>query len=347
MVALQITWFILIGILMAGYTVLAGFDLGAGYLFYRFRSAEEREAISYNLRPIWGVNQVWLLTGGGALFAAFPKVYAGVFSGFYLALMLLLLVLVLRAVAIEIKPEVNSARWIRFWDEAYFIGSALVCLLLGVAMGNLLAGIPLDVKGNYTGGFWDLLNLFAIGTGLFSVSIFALQGAGFLMAVGPDQLREKASQIAFRYWLVSLVLFLLLSVYCFINEPQVFANYYHYPLLYVIPALLVACYGIYPVVLKKMAAYIPMLVSSLLILSLWGVIGGAMFPALVPNAADPAASLTLYNSSSSLLTLKVMLILAIIGVPIVLFYIGVIYRQFFAGRSLSQSIDSSAGELSQ
>jgi len=346
MIELQITWFILVGVLLAGFTVLAGLDLGAGFLFYRFRSAEEREAISYNLRPIWGVNQVWLLTGGGALFAAFPRVYAGVFSGFYLALMLLLLALVLRAVAIEVKPEVSSDRWGRFWDESYFTGSTLVCLLLGVAMGNLLAGIPLDSQGNYTGGFWDLLNLFAIGTGLYSISLIALQGAGLLMTAGSDQLRQKAGQIAARYWLISLFLFLLLTIYCFIYEPQVFANYRRFPLLYGLPALLIICYAVYPVALKKMAAQVPLLVSSLLILALWGLLGGAMFPALVPNSADPSASLTLYNSSSSLLTLKVMLVLAVIGIPIVLFYISAIYRQFFAGRSLKQSIDNSASELS-
>lgn len=341
---LQITWFILVGVLLAGYTVLSGFDLGAGHLLYRFRNPEEREEILYNLKPIWGVNQVWLLTGGGALFAAFPRVYAGVFSGFYLALMLLLLALILRSVAIEIDHEIDSPGWTRSWEKAFLIGSSLVCLLLGVAMGNLLVGLPLDENGYFSGTFLELLNVFALLTGIFAVCLFGLQGAGFIIATSRGTVQEKAYISAQRYWMASFVIFVLLSLYCLLFEPQVFVNYQAYPVIYLIPVLLVSCLIYYPAALKKSISYLPVLVSSLLLISLWGVLGASMFPALVPNTANPVTSLTLFNSSSSELTLKVMLILALCGLPLVFFYIAMIYRQFFARNAAQSTVNqNSAG----
>src|SRR5512147_1077494 len=171
---LNTVWFLLIGVLLTGYAILDGFDLGVGVLHLFARDEEERRLHINAIGPVWDGNEVWLLTGGGALFAAFPVVYATVFSGFYLALMLLLVALILRAVSMEFRSKVDSPGWKKVWDWAFGIGSLLPAILFGVAFGNVLRGIPINEQGLFTGSFLELLNPYAILIGLLSLALFTM-----------------------------------------------------------------------------------------------------------------------------------------------------------------------------
>ncbi|MCL5030614.1 MAG: cytochrome d ubiquinol oxidase subunit II, partial [Bacteroidetes bacterium] len=174
---LNLTWFLLVGVLIIGYAILDGFDLGVGVI-HLFTKDEIEKRIEMNaIGPVWDGNEVWLLTGGGALFAAFPIVYATVFSGFYIAFMLLLTALIFRAVSFEFRGKVNSSGWKKLWDLAFGLGSLLPSILFGVAIGNILRGIPINEQGNFTGSFIDLLNPYSILIGLLSLAMFIMHGA--------------------------------------------------------------------------------------------------------------------------------------------------------------------------
>ena len=177
MTTYQIIWFILVGVLLGGYALLDGFDLGVGFWHLFTKGDRARRIALTSIGPVWDGNEVWLLTGGGALFAAFPPVYATVFSGFYLAMMLVVISLIFRAVALEFRSKVEDERWRKAWDVAFSLGSILAALLFGVAVGNVLRGVPLDGEGNFTGTFFGLLNPYSLVFGLLSVAMVATHGA--------------------------------------------------------------------------------------------------------------------------------------------------------------------------
>lgn len=325
---LQITWFFLVGILILGYALLDGFDLGVGNLHLFNRSAKEREEMIYSIGPFWDSNQVWLLTGGGALFAAFPMVYATVFSGFYLAFMLLLLALIFRGVSIEFHHQLNNSRWKNFWDWGFGLSSILASILFGVAIGNILRGIPLDAQFNYTGSFLDLLNPYALVMGLLSLAMFTMHGAAFLYGRGTSELAGKSRRWARKAWAVYLLLFVVGTVWSYLATPRLFINYFEFPLLFVAPAITLAALLYFPKTFKANSPWAPFLTSALSIVGIIATIGGGLFPYLVPASPDLLGSLTIYNSSSSRFTLTVMLILAVIGMPLVIFYNFYIYKKF-------------------
>ncbi len=190
-------WFLLVGVLLLGYAVLDGFDLGAGVLNpFVAKTDDERRTVLRSIGPVWDGNEVWLLTAGGALFAAFPLVYATVFSGFYLALMLLLAALIFRAVALEFRDQLEGAGWRRAWDVAFFLGSAVPALLLGVAIGNIIRGLPLNAAGEYTGGLIGLLTPFPLIIGLLVVALVTTHGAAWLLVKTQGALAERTRRAA-------------------------------------------------------------------------------------------------------------------------------------------------------
>jgi cytochrome bd ubiquinol oxidase subunit II len=196
---LNILWFILIVVLLTGFFFLEGFDYGVGMLLpFLGKSDEERRILASTIGPFWDGNEVWLLTGGGAMFAAFPNWYASMFSGFYLALLLMLVALILRGVAFEFRNRDARPAWHRFWDWMIFVGSALPGLLWGVAIANLIEGVPIDAHMNYTGGFFNLLNPFALLGGIAFVAMFLLHGAIFLTLKTEDTLFDRAQTAARR-----------------------------------------------------------------------------------------------------------------------------------------------------
>ncbi|MEG6617542.1 cytochrome d ubiquinol oxidase subunit II [Peptococcaceae bacterium 1198_IL3148] len=325
---LQTIWFLLVTVLITGYALLDGFDLGIGNLHLFTKDDHERSAMFYTIGPFWDSNQVWLLTGGGAIFAAFPMVYATVFSGFYLALMLLLFALIFRAVSIEFQHLLDTPRWKKVWDIGFSLGSILPSVLFGVAVGNILRGIPLDAQHNFAGTFFGLLNPYAIVIGLVSLAMFTMHGAAFLIAKTDSPLSQKARGWGRNAWLAYIILFTIGTIWSYISTPRLFENFFHQPLLFILPVMALAGMLYYPVALKKDARWQPFLASALNITGVMAIAAVSLFPYLVPANNNLANSLTIYNASSSQLTLNVMLILALIGMPLVIAYTGYIYRKF-------------------
>lgn len=325
---LNTVWFLLVGVLIIGYAVLDGFDLGIGCLYYLIGKTEEEKRLLYNaIGPFWDGNEVWLLTGGGALFAAFPLVYATVFSGFYLAMMLVLFGLILRAVAIEYRNKVDDQTWHAKWDRLFFLGSFLPALLFGVAVGNVAKGLPLDSSHHYTGGFVGLLNPYALLLGFLGLFGILLQGNTYALLKTEGALQERSRVLFSRIWAIFVALYLLATFATYLVAPALFTNYNHFPVLYIVPMLALVGIILAPVAVKDAKYGTAFFASSLAMAGIILTLAVGMFPNWVP-AVDPNLSLTIYNSSSSPLTLKTMLIIALMGVPVVLFYTIYVYRVF-------------------
>jgi len=324
---LQTIWFGLIALLFAGYAVLDGFDLGVGMWHLFTRGERERRTLLNAIAPFWDGNEVWLLTAGGALFAAFPPVYASVFSGFYLALMLLLLALILRAVAIEFRSHESSPAARSRWDAAFALGSTVAVLLLGVALGNILRGVALDAGGNYTGTFFGLLTPFALLVGVLNLAMIATHGALYVVMKTEGLLADRARRWAKLAWGAYLPLAVLTLVAAALF-PHLRQNYLAMPALWLLPALALLAIiltGVWNRAGQPGRAFVA---SGTGIVLLLAAAAAALFPSLVPALNHPAWSLTAHNASSSALTLKTMLILASAGMALVLGYTIWVYRAF-------------------
>ena len=324
---LPTTWFVLIGVLLVGYAVLDGFDLGVGMLhLFVGRTEAERGTLMRAIGPVWDGNEVWLLTMGGALFAAFPLVYATVFSGFYLALVLLLVALILRAVALEFRHHLADAGWRRTWDVVFGVASALPALLLGVAIGNVARGLPLT-DGAYTGGLLGLLNPFALLVGLASVAMFVTHGALWLTIRTAGELRARAWRIAGFAWATFALLVVVITAVAWIGVPDLHRNFGS-PLPWLAPVALAATLAATALAVIGRRASTAFVASSASIASLIAVLGIGLYPNLVRDL-NGGPGLTLANAASSELTLTVMLIVALIGMPLVLAYTAFIYAHFW------------------
>jgi cytochrome bd ubiquinol oxidase subunit II len=325
---LETIWFILWGVLWAVYFSLDGFDLGAGTLMpFLARSEEDKAAIRRAIGPFWDGNEVWLLTAGGVTFAAFPRTYAVMFSTMYSALMLVLFALILRGVALEFRGKMDTPAWNKFWDVSLWIGSFLPALLLGVAFANIFKGIPFDGEGVFQGTLLTFLNPYGLLGGLFFLFMFLVHGGLWIIIKSEGELKERASKLS-----VLLFIPLLVSALVFLGATAVFTklfdNYVHTPVLFIIPLLTVAglvMSRFFTHAKKYWAAWFS---SCLTIVSatFFGVMG--LYPALFPSSIDGAFSLTIHNSSSSPLTLQIMLGVALVFVPIVIFYQVWVYRLF-------------------
>jgi cytochrome d ubiquinol oxidase subunit II len=328
MTTMQFLWFALVGVLLAGYAVLDGFDLGVGLWYPLAGGEEQRRTMRRAIGPTWDANEVWLLTAGGALFAAFPAVYATVFSGLYLALMLVLVGLILRAAAIELRGHADSPAWRRGWDAAFAVGSALPALLVGVAMGNLLAGLPLDAAGNYTGTFFGLLGPYALLTGVAGLVMFAAHGALYLTMKTDGELADRA-----RRWASgSLIVFALLLAAAVAATAgahwERLANFQAFPALWLLPAGAAAAAAAARILNRRHLPGRAFIASSAMIVLTVTSAAVALFPRLVPAANDDALSLTAANASSGELTLRIMFLFVALGMPIVGGYTIWVYRTF-------------------
>lgn len=328
MMDLNMVWFLLIGVLITGYAILDGFDLGVGVLHLFARNDEERRINMNAIGPVWDGNEVWLLTGGGALFAAFPVVYATVFSAFYLAFMLLLTALIFRAVSMEFRGKVSSPGWRLLWDWAFGLSSLVPAILFGVAIGNILHGIPLDKNGVFTGSFLGLLNPYALLVGILSLAMFVMHGAVYMTLKTDGELRERMQNWVSNAWLVFVSLYFFATFATFFVSPFLFEGLLSNPLFWILFLLLLGSILYIPVATKAGECFRAFLASSTTIACMIGLIGVSLFPRLVPSATDLAYSLTIYNASSTSKTLTVMLIIALIGMPLVLGYTMYIYRVF-------------------
>ncbi len=324
----QVIWFILWAVLWAVYFMLDGFDLGAGMIYLFFARDENlKRNVLNTIGPVWDGNEVWLLTAGGATFAAFPTTYALMFSYLYSAMLLLLFSLILRGVALEFRGKAEGRRWGKTWDKAFFLGSFLAALLLGVAFGNIFQGLPMDA-GGYHGSFLGLLNPYGILAGLLFILLFAVHGCLWLSIrlPGIDD-AKKASALAGRLWYPLLFVAAGFLVYTAFAT-RLYTNYLNYPLLWILPGLAVAALlavKFLNLTGRHLAAFLASCVTIVAVV-FTGVAG--LYPDLIPSSLDPAYSLTLFNSSSSVYTLKIMTVVAVVFVPVVIIYQFWIYRIF-------------------
>lgn len=356
----RFVWWLLIGVLFIGFAVTDGFDMGVGVLSRIIGKTEtERRIMINSIAPHWEGNQVWLITAGGALFAAWPMVYAAAFSGFYVAMILVLVALFFRPIGFDYRSKIEMSRWRNLWDWGIFLGSFVPSLVFGVAFGNLLQGVPFYVDDYmrlfYTGSFFQLLNPFALLAGIVSLMMLLTQGAAYLQmkTTGELQLRSRtAAQICS---LLTAIAFLLAGIWIVngINGYLVnsvidyngvsnilhkeviqqagawLVNYGHYPILWVIPVLGVVL-PLFTIICSRFGkGGWAFLFSSLTIACIILTAGVSMFPFVMPSITHPSMSLTMWDATSSLLTLRIMTVVAIIFVPIVLAYTIWCYYKMF------------------
>jgi len=324
---LSTVWFLLVGFLFVGYAILDGFDLGAGAVHLIVaRNDSERRQVLNAIGPVWDGNEVWLVTGGGALFAAFPTVYGTVFSGFYLAMMMLLGAIILRATSIEFRSKETAAWWRRSWDVGFSVSSALAAILFGVALGNVLRGLPIDADGAYHGGLIGLLNPFAIAVGVLALALAVLQGSAWLTIKTEGALQARARATGVAAVVLVVVAWIAATALAWADARRVFDNFGN--LLAWVGPFLTANILIYLIIaMRSRRDSRTFFLSSLSVVTFAITAGIALYPNLVP-AVDKVRSLTIDNAHSSDTTLVVMLVIALIGMPIVLAYTGFIYWKF-------------------
>lgn len=353
---LRVVWWVLLGVLLTGFALTDGFDLGVGALLpFVGRTDSERRVAINTIGPVWEGNQVWFILGGGAIFAAWPPLYAVSFSGFYLAMFAVLAALILRPVGFKYRSKRESAVWRNGWDWALFVGGFVPALIFGVAMGNVLQGVPFrfndDLKIFYDGTFFGLLNPFALLTGVVSLAMLITHGAAWLQLKADGPVRDRARAIGSVAALVTIVTYVLAGIwlakgiggYALVGDvasngpsnplfsesartPSWFGAFAERPWIIVSPVLgllgsLLAFYG-----LRTGKDIMTMLYSKLAIIGIVSSVGLTMFPYILPSSIDARSSLTVWNASSSHQTLFVMLVAAVIFVPIILAYTAWVYH---------------------
>lgn len=313
-------WFLVVGAVFTGYAILDGFDLGAGALHLFLKKEESRRIALNAIGPVWDGNEVWLVIGGGTLFAGFPEVYATIFSAFYLPFMLFLAMLIFRAISIEFRSKEPMAWWRKTWDIMYSFSSVMIGFLLGVVLGNIMVGIPINKDFEYEGHFLQLINPYAIITGVTVVALFMMHGATYLIMKTEKRLHTKLRVLAANSSRFFVVSYVLLTMATLIYLPQAANKFRQQPWLFVVPVLTILTIintrrllekGVFPKAFLSSA-----LTSALLLIT----VTINLFPNIVISTIDPAYSITVYNGASSQKSLSIMLTIAAIGVPIVAAY---------------------------
>ena len=329
---LNTLWFILITVLFIGFFVLEGFDYGVGMLLpFLGKNDEERRVIINTIGPIWDSNEVWMITAGGAMFAAFPQGYATLFSGAYLALVLMLIFLILRGVSFEFRSKKPDAKWRNTWDWMIFIGSLGAAVLWGAVVGNLMRGLAIEADMNYYGGLLPLLNPFALWAGITFVALFIMHGANYLALRTTGDLEARAKATAMRWWVIALVATVILVVWAFFATSILHG-------LGLISAVIAAIALILVGVFAKQGAFGKAFVSGALTLVFATImVFAGLYPNFLISTIDPKYSLTIYNASASPYTLKVMTIVAVIFLPFVLAYLAWTYW-VFRGRVTGEKV---------
>jgi cytochrome d ubiquinol oxidase subunit II len=327
-------WFVLFVVVIAGYLILDGFDIGVGLLHLPIARADgDRRLLLNSIGPVWDGNEVWIVLGGGVLFAAFPLVYASLFSGFYLAFMLVLLVLILRTAAVEFRSKRRNPRWRGVWDWTFALSSLGLALLLGVAFGNIVSGLDLDENGDIHDSLLDLvLNPYALLVGATAVSMFALHGALFLMMKTDAELQERVRRTLPTLFAAFFVLATLSVAGTGLFEDDVSDRYFSRLWIVVFPAAALVAFASAWRAFRLGRDFQAFVASGAMIALLLASGAAGLYPDLLISAADESNNLTVDNSASASNTLTVMLIVAIIGMPLVLLYTGGIYY-FFRGKT--------------
>jgi cytochrome bd ubiquinol oxidase subunit II len=329
MMWLNIVWYALFVIIIAGYLIMDGFDLGVGILHPFLAKNDDERRISLNsIGPVWDGNEVWLVLGGGALFAAFPMVYASLFSGFYAAMMLVLLVLILRTVAIEFRSKRSSPKWRSAWDWVFFASSLGIALLLGVAFGNIMGGVLLDAQGNIGGTIFDLLNPYALLVGVTTIFMLATHGAIYLSMKTEGELLARVKRWIPRLMIIFFVLNTLLVFWTVLGHDLIANRYLQQPLLVIFPAAALAAVIAAWLMVRRGRYFTAFFLSAAMIAGLLFSAAIGLYPNLLSSSIDSQYNLTIFNAASQANTLTVMLVIALIGMPFVLLYTAGVYYIF-------------------
>ena len=325
---LNTIWFILVGVLFTGYAMLDGFDLGIGALHLFAKKDEERRILLNSIGPVWDGNEVWLVTGGGALFAAFPNVYATAFSGFYLVLMMLLASLIFRAVAIEFRSKQPMYWWRQMWDVSFSAGSILSALLLGVALGNIAWGVPVDANGEFAGTFLGLLKPYPLLIGIMTVALFMMHGAIYGVMKTEGKLHDKL-----RRWAMNSIIFFVVcaattTMATLLYATHIVARVHDNPWLFSIVLANLLSIANIPREFHRGRDGRAFLSSCAVMITLMTLFALDAYPNMIYSQPNPENSLTIYNAASSSKTLGIMLVIAALGVPVVIAYTICIYWIF-------------------
>lgn len=324
---LHVLWFLLLGVLLMGYAILDGFDLGVGILHPLVRGDHERRLVLNSIGPLWDGNEVWLVTFGGALFAAFPEAYAAVLSGFYLPVIVVLLSLVGRAISIEFRSKSRSRLWRGYWDASFFLSSLTATLVFGVALGNVVGGIPLSATGQYAGGLGGLVQPFALGVGLLAVAGAAMHGALYLQLKLEGELRAAALRWAWWAFAAFVVLNAVVAAMALRGVPHLLVNFERWPVVWVMPVLVALALANIPRSLVRERPGHAFASSCCAIAGLVFLAAAALYPNLVVSTSA-APSLDVWRAAASEGTLGLMAIIAAIGMPLVATYTFTVYWVF-------------------
>ncbi len=322
-------WFLVVGAVFSGYAILDGFDLGAGAWHLFFKKEESRRIALNAVGPVWDGNEVWLVIGGGALFAGFPVVYASLFSGMYVPFMLFLVFLILRAVSIEFRSKEPGRVWRLGWDISYSVSSILLAVLLGVVLGNVLVGIPLNENHEYTGSWLAFLNPFALMTGISTLALFMMHGAIYLAMKTEGRLFAKVAILLRRAIIFFIVAFGITSLYALLYIPHLSDDFRQSPALFIVPVLAFLSIANVPRLANKQKYLSAFLFSSLTVALLLVLVAIELYPVLLYSTSEAANHLTVYNAASSQKSLGIMLVIAAIGTPLVLAYTVFVYKTFW------------------
>jgi cytochrome d ubiquinol oxidase subunit II len=334
---LNTIWFVIVGVLLTGYAMLDGFDLGIGALYLFTNKDEERRVMLNAIGPVWDGNEVWLVVGGGALFAAFPNCYATVFSGFYLAFVLLLFALIFRAVAIEFRSKQPMRWWRQMWDIGFAAGSIVSALLIGIAMGNIAQGVPIDANGEFAGTFVGLLQPYPLLIGITTVALFMMHGAIYGAMKTEGELHDKL-----RRWAMNAIIFFVIcaattTMATLLYVPHMAARVKDHPWLFSIALANMLAIANIPREFHRGSDRLAFVSSCATMATLMLLFGINQYPYLVYSVPNPENSLDIYNASSSHKTLGIILVIAGIGVPVVLTYTACIYWIFRGKVKLGKS----------
>lgn len=354
---LKVIWWLLVGVLLVGFAIMDGHDMGVGTLLpFVGKTDDERRVVINTVGPHWDGNQVWFITGGGAIFAAWPLVYATAFSGFYWAMLAVLWALFFRPVGFDYRSKIDNPIWRKTWDWGLFIGGAVPPLIFGVAFGNLLQGVPFHFDNNlasyYTGTFWALLNPFALLCGLVSTAMITFHGAVYLSLRTEGLVGGRSRNAAYIFGALLIVLFSVAGVWLwkavpgYVIETAVLpnalpnplgksviretgawlSNYQRYPLSMILPLLVYVMVPITMFLVSRGKSLLAFVTSSIAIIGVIGTAGASMFPFIMPSSSDFGSSLTVWDSVSSNLTLTIMLLATLIFMPIIIVYTSWAYK---------------------
>jgi cytochrome bd ubiquinol oxidase subunit II len=326
---MNIVWFWVLSGMLTAYATLDGYDLGVGSVhLWVARTDEERRIMLNAIGPVWNGNEVWLIAAGGMMVVSFPRVYASGFSGFYLALMVVLWLLILRGVSIEFRSQIDNPLWRAVWDAGFWFGSFSLALLLGVALGNVLRGLPIGADGYFQGTFALLLNPYSLLNGILSLVILAWHGANYLRVKTEAALLEKARKWSNRLWWITVALVLLTTSATFAVRPAASANFRDYPLAFAFPVLAAAGLVTGFLCRRDSRDRGSFRSSTLVIAGLLGSAACTVYPSLLTSAVSPSYSLTIYNAASSPLALRTSFIANAVGMIGVIVYSTYVHRTF-------------------